>query len=60
VVVRDASGDCPSGCLFETLFYFTDGGATAVQVDEADALLDQRFREVVCLFPPHPSRDFCA
>jgi len=48
VVVRDAFGDCPSGCTGEALYYFIDNGEATAQVDEADALENERFILLAC------------
>ena len=47
VVARRASGDCPSGCISQDLFFFIVDGATAEMIDGQQALHRAEFRELV-------------
>jgi hypothetical protein len=46
VVFRDAYGDCPAGCISQTLYYFTVSTDGAREVCEDVALQDPTFREL--------------
>ena len=47
VVVRNAWGDCPSGCIYEELFFFTVKGADIEQIERAQAMEMVEFVEIV-------------
>jgi hypothetical protein len=47
VVVREASGDCPSGCIGETLSFFRVRGSTLERIAETEALADPLFTALV-------------
>ena len=50
LLFRDAPAPCPSGCAEqETFSFFTVTGDTVTQLEEAEALQDQRFLKMQCL-----------
>lgn len=46
-VVRKAWGDCPSGCLYQELFFFTVEGGEVDQIEAAQAMNMAAFAELV-------------
>ncbi|MCH7579632.1 MAG: hypothetical protein IIB22_05260 [Chloroflexi bacterium] len=47
VFFYNAFGDCPAGCIFHELDFFQVSGETVTRVDEAEALSDPVFVELV-------------
>ena len=47
VVARKAWGDCPSGCLYQEVFFFTVEGGEVDQLDGAQAMHMAAFAELV-------------
>ena len=47
VAMRNAWGDCPSGCLHEELFYFIVEAGHLEQVEESEARNIRQFRELL-------------
>ena len=47
VVVRKAWGDCPSGCLYQELFFFTVKGGEVDQIEGVQAMRMTAFAELV-------------
>ena len=47
VVVRKAWGDCPSGCLYQELFFFTVEGGEVDQIEGTQAMNMAAFAELV-------------
>jgi hypothetical protein len=46
VVFREASGDCPAGCISQSLYYFRVNPSDVREVAEADALTDPILRRL--------------
>ncbi len=49
VVFRDASGDCPAGCIDTKLWFFTVAGDAVTEVERSQALSDAHFQELAAL-----------
>ena len=47
VIARKAWGDCPSGCLYQELFFFTVEGGEVDQIEAAQAMNMAAFAELV-------------
>ncbi|MDE0098500.1 MAG: hypothetical protein OXM87_02630 [Truepera sp.] len=47
VIARKAWGDCPSGCLYQELFFFTVKGGEVDQIEGAQAMHMVAFAELV-------------
>ena len=47
VVARRAWGDCPSGCIYEELFFFVVDGAAVEMIDREEALEGAEFMDLV-------------
>ena len=47
VVLRSAEGDCPSGCIYEELFFFIVDGAAVEMIDRDQALERAEFMNLV-------------
>jgi hypothetical protein len=52
VVIRDAYGDCPAGCIGQTLYFFVVGPTALQQVTYAEALADPIFRPLAETWGP--------
>lgn len=47
IVFREASGDCPAGCITDALFYFIWQDGELVEMSERDAAREPIFSELV-------------
>lgn len=47
VVVRKAWGDCPAGCIYKKLFYFTVKGGDVERIEPARAMKSPHFRKIL-------------
>ena len=48
VMFWQGSGDCPSGCTHNEYYFFAVTGEVVAAIDEAEALQDDRFLELIC------------
>ena len=49
VVVRKARGDCPAGCIYKKLFFFTVAGGEVERIEPSDAMKMSGFRKILTI-----------
>lgn len=49
VVVRKAWGDCPAGCIYKKLFFFTVAGGEVERIEPSNAMKMSGFRKILTI-----------